>query len=51
MRTVRDIPLCTAKGDGAAVAADLATLLSQASTGHDSVPSSWYRLDWNGGKQ
>ena len=51
VRAVRDIPLCTSKGDSATVVADLATLLSQVSTGHDSVPSSWYRLEWNGGKQ
>ena len=49
VRAVRDIPLCTSnKGDSAAVAADLAMLPS---TGHDCLPSSWYRFEWNGGKQ
>ena len=53
VRAVRDIPLCTSKGDSAAVAVDLATLLSQVSAGHDSLPSSssWYLIEWNGGKQ
>jgi hypothetical protein len=53
MRAVRDISMCTSKGDSAAVAADLG-LLPQVHVGHLSNGQEiapWYRIQWNGGKQ